>query len=134
MGNENDSNSHDFAHLTDLPHCPPAVALTTSGVFYAFHGASPPDASDFTTAEARNVQTDKDPCIRRSNSVFNDLESLRKLCHKLTRKGHGLTCKFISSGQIKSDSGVVQFREGHHHAFWVCAKTSMHEIFKELVS
>jgi hypothetical protein len=127
-------HEYDFKRLGDLPSCPPPSAVSVDGRFFAFHASEKPDGGDFLTASQRNVFPHGDECKRRSNSVFDDLTAIKKLCDGLRRRGRGLTCKYISSGRILEENGVVLPDRSHHFSFWVCGTTSMHAIFKELVS
>lgn len=125
-------DGYDFTRLMDLQSCPPADATPKEGVFFAFHGSTPPDAGDFQTAEQSGAYVDGDPCKRRSNSIFDNLAAIEKKADRLRRKGH-TNCRFISAGRLSRESGVTQNDHGHHHSFWACGKTSMHAVFTERV-
>jgi hypothetical protein len=123
--------THDFSYLDDLSSCPPQDARPTDGTFYAFHDSNPPGPSDFQSAAQRNHYVGKDECQRRSNSIWSNLDALRKRIAPV-RKRNPLIWQFISAGDVKTTSGVVA-GDGPHHSFWVCATTSMHAIFNRLV-
>jgi hypothetical protein len=125
--------AHDFSRLQDLASCPPREATPVTGTFYAFHGSDPPDESDFRTSHERGVVR-ADPCKCRANSIWSDLEALkRKIGH--FKRSNARLFQYISAGDVCHEHGVcLPFDvEPEHCSFWICGKTSMRAIFKNRV-
>jgi hypothetical protein len=76
---EKPTPGYGFSRLADLDSCPPPSAIPVDGTFYAFHDCETPSPeTDFTTAAQRDDYPGANECERRSNSIWSNLEALKR--------------------------------------------------------
>lgn len=98
--------------------CPPADAFRGPIHLFRLIQTEAPQATDFLTAEERDVYKDKPPCIRRSLSSYQSRLDASRLRSRVPHfRNHYICC-----GVVPADAGwhlsTPSRHQKSHHSWW----------------